>query len=94
MDKDLGRRDKGDPPPARTRVHAGPATLRRRLGVTWSWSLGQKGDTAKLLFHVDKLVLSAEGFYKELNARKAEGRAKPHRFRKLANSGKKKLAPW
>ena len=43
---------------------------------------------------LDKLVLSAEGFYEELNARKAEGRAKPHRFRKLANSRKRKLAPW
>ena len=42
---------------------------------------------------LDKLVLSAEGFYEELNARKAEGRAKPHRFRKLANSSKRKLAP-
>ena len=47
VDKDLGRRDKGNPPPARTRVHAGPATLRRRPGVTWSWSLGKKGDTAR-----------------------------------------------
>ena len=35
-----------------TRVHAGPATLRRRFGVTWSWSLGKKGDTSELLLHV------------------------------------------
>ena len=39
-------------------------------------------------------MLSAGGFYEELNARRAEGRAKPHRFRKLANSKKRKLAPW
>ena len=43
---------------------------------------------------LDKLMLSAEGFYEELNARKAEGRAKSHRFRKLANSRKRKQAPW
>ena len=43
---------------------------------------------------LDKLTEGAEGFYQELKARKDEGRAKPHRFKKLASSRKRKLAPW
>ena len=43
---------------------------------------------------LDKLTQSAEGFYQELRARKDEGRAKPSRFKKLASSKKRKLAPW
>ena len=43
---------------------------------------------------LDKLTRSAESFYQELRARKDEGRAKPHRFKKLASSKKRKLAPW
>ena len=43
---------------------------------------------------LDKLTKSAEGFYQELKARKDAGRAKPNRFRKLASSKRRKLAPW
>ena len=43
---------------------------------------------------LDKVTESAEGFYQELKAMKEEGRAKPPRFKKLASSKKKRLAPW
>ena len=43
---------------------------------------------------LDKLTRSAESFYQELKARKDEGRAKPNRFKKLARSKRRKLAPW
>ena len=42
----------------------------------------------------DKLTRSAESFYQELKARKDEERAKPNRFKKLASSKRRKLAPW
>ena len=44
--------DTCDPPLARSRVHAGPATLCGRSGVSWIWPLGKNRDTAKLLLHV------------------------------------------
>ena len=43
---------------------------------------------------LDKLRRSAKSFYQELKARKDEGRAKPNRFKKLASSKRRKLAPW
>ena len=43
---------------------------------------------------LEKLTSSADRFYQELKARKDEGRAKPNRFKKLAGSKRRKLAPW
>ena len=43
---------------------------------------------------LDKLMKGAEGFHRELTPRKGEKRAKPARFRILAGSKKRKLAPW
>ena len=42
---------------------------------------------------LDKLTKSADSFYQELKARKDEVRAKPNRFKKLASSKRRKLAP-
>ena len=49
---------------------------------------------ADIQWRILDLTQSAEGFYQELRARKDEGRAEPHRFKKLASSKKRKLAPW
>ena len=43
---------------------------------------------------LDKLTRSADSFYQELKARKEGGRAKPNRFKKLASSKRRNLAPW
>ena len=43
---------------------------------------------------LEKLARSADSFFQELKARKDEGRAKPNRFKKLAGSKTRKLAPW